>query len=68
MPIAILDSYIAANERRHRDLDALIAEEAARPLPDSLRLQALKRKKLRLKELCRHALRQRDLAAGRLAA
>ena len=68
MPIAILDSYIAANERRHRDLERLIEEEAARPRPDSLRLQSLKRKKLRFKELCLVVQRRRDLASGRIAA
>ena len=36
--------------RRHALLDWQIAEEARRPVPDSLRLQSLKRQKLALKE------------------
>lgn len=35
---------------RHAHLDQLIALERSRPAPDPLRLQALKRRKLALKE------------------
>ena len=62
----VLQSYLTANERRHRDLDRLIAEEQARPAPDALRLQMLKRRRLRVKELCRVVRDQRDRLAGRL--
>ena len=68
MTADILSSYLAANERRHRDLDRLIAEEQARPRPDALRLQALKRRKLRVKELCRVVRDQQDRLTGRLPA
>lgn len=37
--------------RRHADLDALVSEEQGRPAPDSLRLAALKRQRLMLKDL-----------------
>ena len=37
-------------EARHRELEAEIAEEASRPMPDDLRLSALKRQKLPIKD------------------
>lgn len=36
--------------RRHHALEERIATEQARPIPDSLRLQTLKRRRLRVKE------------------
>lgn len=45
-----LDKHIAALATKHAEIDANIAHEASRPNPDTLRLQRLKRKKLRLKE------------------
>jgi len=46
-------------EERHRVLDQQIGQQDARPRPDELELQRLKREKLRLKEeierLRRHA-------------
>ena len=36
--------------RSHRELDEMIKQEAARPSPDFLRLQEMKRRKLRSKE------------------
>lgn len=35
---------------RHAQLDAKLAEERQRPLPDAVRLTKLKREKLKLKE------------------
>ncbi len=35
---------------KHARLEALIAEELARPLPDQVRLSRLKKEKLRIKE------------------
>ncbi len=52
MTTAFHDRYLAANELRHRELDRLISEEARRPLPDTLLLQTLKRRKLHLKQRC----------------
>lgn len=45
-----LQNWTSALERRHRSLDARVAEEAKRPLPDSLALQQLKRRRLLAKE------------------
>lgn len=39
-----------ALERRHARLEAKIAQESARPLPDPMRVQWLKRIRLRLKD------------------
>lgn len=41
---------IESLKSRHADLEAQIAEETNRPLPDTTRLQRLKRDKLKLKE------------------
>lgn len=45
-----LDQHIAALVTKHAEVEAHIAREQHRPSPDTLRLQHLKRKKLRLKE------------------
>lgn len=45
-------------DARHRDLDIIIENEAKRPAADMMRLSAMKRQKLRLKEEI-EALRQR---------
>ena len=37
-------------QRRHAELDAEIAVEQAKPSPDSLRIQTLKKAKLKVKE------------------
>lgn len=44
------DPRLASLRDRHAALDAAIAEELSRPLPDFLRIRALKRRKLMLKE------------------
>lgn len=43
-------THIAALEAKHAGLDARIAEEIRRPMPDTVVLAALKKQKLRLKE------------------
>lgn len=43
-------AHIAALQTRHAGLDARIAEESQRPLPDSALIARLKKEKLRLKE------------------
>jgi hypothetical protein len=45
-----LREQLARLRAEHRDLDAEIAAEEARALPDQLRIQRLKRKKLALKD------------------
>lgn len=48
--LAKLGSRLAAVGHRHSELEGRIAEVEARPQPDNLVLQRLKREKLRLKE------------------
>ncbi|HCI00221.1 MAG: YdcH family protein [Alphaproteobacteria bacterium] len=43
-------SYQASLAQRHQQLEASILDEQKRPLPDGLRLQSLKREKLKIKE------------------
>jgi len=44
------DTHFSSLAEKHRKLEEAIAEENARPLPDELKLHALKREKLRLKD------------------
>lgn len=44
------DLHVAALSTKHAQLDAKLAREIQAPLPDSLRIAALKKAKLRLKE------------------
>jgi hypothetical protein len=44
------NTHLANLNARHASLDANLAAEARRPLPDQVRLAQLKREKLRLKE------------------
>lgn len=43
-------AHITALESKHAGLDARIAEETSRPLPDAATIAKLKKEKLRLKE------------------
>lgn len=43
-------AHVASLEHKHADLEAMIAEEAHRPHPDTIRITALKKAKLRIKE------------------
>lgn len=45
-----LEDQIQNLEKQHCDLDAALREEEARPLPDSLEISDLKRKKLAVKD------------------
>lgn len=45
-----VETHVTSLEQRHADLDRLVQQEAARPVPDSLRMTELKREKLRIKE------------------
>lgn len=50
-----LKARIVALRGRHREVDARISSEQQRPVPDAAQLQALKRRKLRIKdELARY--------------
>lgn len=44
------ETHLQALRAKHAELEAAIAAEARRPLPDSTLLTDLKRKKLRIKE------------------
>lgn len=44
------NAHLTTLEARHAQLEASLMREGQRPLPDSVRLAALKREKLRLKE------------------
>lgn len=56
------DARLNSLRDRHAELDAAIAEELARPLPDFLSIRALKRGKLMLKEAI--AQRSRELRSA----
>ena len=43
-------SHVSALQSKHAGIDAQIREEENRPAPDTATIQALKKKKLRLKE------------------
>jgi hypothetical protein len=44
------NAHLASLTARHASLDATLAAEARRPMPDQVQLAKLKREKLRLKE------------------
>jgi hypothetical protein len=45
-----LDQRIHSLEEEHSQLEAALAEEEARPMPDSITIKTLKRKKLAIKD------------------
>lgn len=45
-----VDAHVAQLSRRHTELETKINAEQSRPGPDEIKLAALKRKKLRLKD------------------
>jgi len=47
---ASLSHRIHSLENEHTQLEQALAEEEARPMPDSLRIASLKRKKLAIKD------------------
>lgn len=53
-----LESRLRELDTRHRDLDFAIENEARRPAADAMRLSAMKRQKLKIKEEI-EAIRQR---------
>jgi hypothetical protein len=57
---AALQQRIAELQIEHRDLDDAIARLSENPLPDQLRLQRLKKRKLLLKDQLTHLERQLD--------
>ena len=44
------NTHLASLTAKHAELEALLARENQRPVPDSVRMAKLKRDKLRLKE------------------
>jgi len=57
---AALRQRISELQMEHRDLDDAIARLVENPLPDQLRLQRLKKRKLLLKDQLTHLERQLD--------
>lgn len=57
---AALRQRIGELQMEHRDLDDAIARLAENPLPDQLRLQRLKKRKLLLKDQLTYLERQLD--------
>ncbi|MFH1044477.1 MAG: DUF465 domain-containing protein [Pseudomonadota bacterium] len=57
---AALRRRISELQTEHRDLDDTIARLVENPLPDQLRLQRLKKRKLLLKDQLTHLERQLD--------
>jgi hypothetical protein len=57
---AALRQRIGELQMEHRDLDDAIARLVDNPLPDRLRLQRLKKRKLLLKDQLTHLERQLD--------
>jgi hypothetical protein len=57
---AALLQRIAELQIEHRDLDDAIARLSENPLPDQLRMQRLKKRKLLLKDQLTHLERQLD--------
>ena len=57
---AVLQQRINELQIEHRDLDDAIARLSENPLPDRLRMQRLKKRKLLLKDQLTHLERQLD--------
>jgi hypothetical protein len=57
---AALRQRISELQIEHRDLDDAIARLSENPLPDQLRMQRLKKRKLLLKDQLTHLERQLD--------
>lgn len=47
-------SHVSALQHKHAGIERLIAEEMSRPVPDQTTIQALKKRKLRIKEELAH--------------
>ncbi|RMF69582.1 MAG: DUF465 domain-containing protein [Alphaproteobacteria bacterium] len=45
-----MKAHVTALAEKHAQLEQIIAQELARPLPDHIRLAELKKQKLRIKE------------------
>lgn len=45
-----IEKHLAALKAKHAELDAKLAEEEARPLPDTLKIQEYKKQKLAVKQ------------------
>lgn len=45
-----LQKHLEVLKKRHAELDAMITEEMARPLPDDIKIQEYKKQKLAIKQ------------------
>jgi hypothetical protein len=45
-----IEKHLKALKEKHAELDVKLAEEEARPLPDSLKIQEYKKQKLAVKQ------------------
>lgn len=45
-----IEKHLAALKAKHAELDVKLAEEEARPLPDTLKIQEYKKQKLAVKQ------------------
>jgi hypothetical protein len=45
-----LQKHLDALKKRHTELDAMIAEEMAHPMPDDIKIQEYKKQKLAIKQ------------------
>lgn len=45
-----LEKHLTALKAKHAELDAKLLEEESRPLPDTIRIQELKKQKLAVKQ------------------
>ncbi len=53
-----VQDFILSLRTKHASLDAAIAKEDSRKLPDEMRLNGLKREKLRIKDTIQHLQRE----------
>lgn len=60
-----LRARMNALKSKHRELDYRLRDEMARPMPDALRAQTLKRMRLRTKDQIALVARQLALGPGR---
>jgi len=55
-----INAHLTSLENKHRAIEAQIAEELSHPNADSVKLQALKRKKLQIKDSINRIRQPRD--------
>jgi len=45
-----IETHVESLHLKHAEIDTIIAQEELRPIPDTIRLMHLKKRKLRIKE------------------